>query len=333
MTSPHVGGTEKTSTFELEKASGNGTELQETLLPADRNLSWKNVLNLVAYLLNTIITYTSLTGAFGKTNTELSAKYQTLVTPAGWAFAIWGPIFMWEGVFAVSQMFPLFRNSKVVLAMSPWWWAVCGFQCCWTFAFSVDLITLALIFMFSILISLLGIACSTDRLQLSTSEYFLLRAPLSLQLGWIICAAALNFSVQADALQASQSTLLAIAVLSCAAVLCTSLLFTIAFRTPDPIVSFVAAWAFLGISSELGNPKKLNDEATRFNHSTWDPVILDGLRYAALMISLAALVNAAIAVLLRIFRPMQTPRVPRSGGDTSARRAHGDMFSDGMMGG
>merc|ERR1719181_542557 len=91
-------------------------------------IGWKTWVNLGAYVVNTIVTYTSLTGVFGATNTELSKKYQTLVTPAGWAFSIWGPIFLWEGIFVVAQLFPSFRESTTVLRVSPWWWALCTFQ-------------------------------------------------------------------------------------------------------------------------------------------------------------------------------------------------------------
>ena len=51
-----------------------------------------NYLNLVAYLVNILITYgIGVAGIFNfPTNGELSIKYQTLVTPVGWAFSIWG---------------------------------------------------------------------------------------------------------------------------------------------------------------------------------------------------------------------------------------------------
>lgn len=161
--------------------------------------------------------------------------------------------------------------------------------------------------MISILASLLGISWSTDGLAMSYAEYFLLRAPLSLQLGWIVCASAVNINVQADALKASQSVLLAFAVFTYAAVMSTSTAFTWALQSPDAIVSLVAAWAFAGIYSKLGDPEELNDP-TRFNPSTWDTVILDGLRTAALLVSLATLMNAVAAVVLRVVRAHKRPR-------------------------
>lgn len=261
--------------------------------------SWRNWANLGAYLVNTIVTYASIAGTFGATNTELSAKYQTLVTPVGWAFAIWGPIFIWEGVFAIAQMFPSYCNSKVLQQITPWWLAVCVFQVAWTLAFSRDLTTLALIFMLSILASLLGVSWSTDGLLLRPAEYGLLRAPMSLHLGWIVAASAVNVSLVADAARSSQEVLLALAVLSYAAVLAIVVVFTFAVRTPDPFIGFVAAWAFLGIYSELGNPKHLNDPA-RYNPSIWDIVIVDGLRIAAGCINVIAILLAVVATASRV---------------------------------
>ena len=51
-----------------------------------------NYLNIVAYIVNVVFTYGIGVGGFFNlpTNDELSEKYQTLVTPVGWAFAIWG---------------------------------------------------------------------------------------------------------------------------------------------------------------------------------------------------------------------------------------------------
>merc|ERR1712232_298171 len=95
--------------------------------------------------------------------------------------------------------------------------------------------------------------------------------------------------------------LLALAVISNAAVLAVVTFFTFGVRSPDPIVGLVAAWAFGAISSELSNPTSLND-ATRFNASIWDPVVLGGLKNAALVVSLLAVALAVSATALRVRR-------------------------------
>ena len=172
--------------------------------------SWANIL---AYLVNLGITYGSLTGAFGATNEELSEKYQSLVTPAGYAFAIWGAIFTWEGIFAVAQMFPSLSTSPVVDTVTPWWIFACCFQVAWTLFFAQDRILEALICMLGILLSLLTSILRTDFLpEISLKEYFLLRAPFSLHCGWIIAASVLNINVLADYNMSSQETLLMLAM-------------------------------------------------------------------------------------------------------------------------
>jgi len=262
--------------------------------PPKAHLTWRNFSDLVAFVLNFAVTYASLTGIFGPTNTDLSKKYQTLVTPAGFAFSIWGPIFIWEGVFAVTQMFPRFRSTAVVRAVTPWWLAACVSQVSWTVAFAREAIPLSLVCMLGLLVCLLGVAGNTDGLKMTRAEYWLLRAPFSLHLGWVLAATAVNANVQADAAAAAPKTLLGLAVASYVAVCIVAALFATAVRSPDPIVCLVAAWAFNGIRAELGNPQNL-DSPSRLNPYTWDRVTLGGLQTAALGVVILALGLAVFA--------------------------------------
>lgn len=74
-----------------------------------------NYANIAAYIFNAAITYGVGVSGYFPTNEELSAKYQTLVTPSGYAFAIWGIIFLSEAVFTVLQALPAYRSSDVVV--------------------------------------------------------------------------------------------------------------------------------------------------------------------------------------------------------------------------
>jgi len=250
------------------------------------------------------VTYASLTGVFGMTNTDLSKKYQTIVTPIGWAFSIWGPIFIWEGIFAVAQMVPAMGDSPVPQLVTPWWCGVCAFQVLWSIVFANELITISLICMLSILVSLIGLVvyvdCNLERLE--PKEYWLLRAPFSLHAGWIVAATAVNTNVLADAFKASQTTLLAFGVVSLGLVFTTVVLFGVAAPRPipksDPILCAASAWALVGVSAELAIHKNL-DNPDRFNYMMWDPVILNALRYAALFLGIASFVLVPVAAYLR----------------------------------
>jgi hypothetical protein len=282
-------------------------------------LTWKNWLNLGMYIVNCGVTYASISGIFGATNTDLSKKYQTLITPAGWAFSIWGPIFIWEGIFAVTQLLPSFRSLDSVQKIAPWWWASCVFQVLWSIAFATEGITLAFILMVSILASLLGLLWIGDSKPGSVAEYWLIRAPFSLQCGWIVAASALNFNVFADAHLASQATLLSLAIASLGIVFAIASLAAFAIPLPNPVICFVAFWALIGIFSELGDAKFLNDPS-RFNYSAWPQVTLDGVRGASLFLALASLGLMGAAVARRL-KKMPTEQTKGSEGEPGLRDA------------
>jgi hypothetical protein len=250
------------------------------------------------YVVNVGITYASISGVFGATNTDLSKKYQTLITPAGWAFRIWGPIFIWEGIFAAIQLLPNFRSCDSVQSIAPWWWASCVFQILWSITFAAEAITLSFLLMICILVSLLGSLWTGDSKPGTVAEYWLVRGPLSLQCGWIVAASALNCSVFADATRSSQGVLLTLAIVSLGVVVTIAALAAVAIPLPNPIICFVAFWALMGIHSELGEAKQLQDP-NRFNYSSWPQVVLDGVRGASLVLAFLSLGLMVVAAVLR----------------------------------
>ena len=50
-----------------------------------------------------LVGWLSNTGLLGPTNGEISDRYPTLIVAAGYAFAIWGPIFLLDVVFGIAQ--------------------------------------------------------------------------------------------------------------------------------------------------------------------------------------------------------------------------------------
>jgi hypothetical protein len=288
---------------------GSLEQVRDAIQAVDNGVTWKNWMNLSAYLVNAIVTNLSITGIFGETNSKLSAKYQTLITPAGWAFSIWGIIFLWELVFVVAQFLPQFRSLPTVLAISPWWWSACVFQTAWSVVFSQDAIIFAFVLIAGILVSLLGILWVGDAKRGTVAEYWLTRAPFALHAGWVIAATNLNLSVLADAHSASQTALLTLAIFSLALVLTVAALAVVAIPVPNPLIPFVAFWALMAINSELGDTKLLND-MTRYNFSEWPEVVLSSVRSAALTLSMASLLLAGLAVGLRLLNTKGEAKAP-----------------------
>jgi hypothetical protein len=186
-----------------------------------------------------------------------------------------------------------------VQKIAPWWWASCVFQVLWSISFAAEGITLAFLFMVSILVSLLGLLWIGDSKPGTVAEYWLIRAPFSLQCGWIVAASALNLNVFADAQSASQGTLLTLAIASLAIVFAVASLAAFAIPLANPVICFVAFWALMGIYAELGEAKFLKD-SSRFNYSAWPQVVLDGVRGASLLLALASLVLMGAAIVRRL---------------------------------
>lgn len=52
-----------------------------------------------------VVAWLSSAAVFGPTNGEISNQFPTLIVAAGYAFAIWGPIFLLDVVYATWQLF------------------------------------------------------------------------------------------------------------------------------------------------------------------------------------------------------------------------------------
>jgi hypothetical protein len=62
--------------------------------------------NAGTYVLLIIVNAATQTGLLGDDNATISARFPTLLTPAGWAFSIWGIIFLLQGLGVVYQFLP-----------------------------------------------------------------------------------------------------------------------------------------------------------------------------------------------------------------------------------
>ncbi|WP_338874177.1 TspO/MBR family protein [Spirosoma sp. SC4-14] len=160
-----------------------------------------------------VMNYLSNAGAFGgRTNKEISDQYHTLITPAGYAFAIWGLIFLGLLAFAIYQATPSQRTNPRFRAIGVWVIinAVCN--AIWSPLFNTEHIGLALIVILVMLTSLVIIEqqllekgnvplLPTDpdetlpESAASPMETWLARIPFSIYFGWLTVATILNVAV------------------------------------------------------------------------------------------------------------------------------------------
>merc|ERR1712224_99712 len=255
---------------------------------------------------NVSVTYLiGVAGIFGaKTNTELSKKYSTLVTPAGFAFAIWSVIFLSQLVFVLLQLFKesIRSNALVVKGVSYNYIGVCLAQIAWTLAFSYEVIWLSFICMITILYFLITIVLNQYKLseqEISESDasnikdFWLLKFPFLIHCGWILAASCVNFSVLLVKYNAPATVQFYTALASLTFILGVSLL-NILLPSPQYVIPLVSAWASFGIYSELQNPFDLITKT--FPESTITAVQYSALG-VAILILLAVLIRSIITFI------------------------------------
>jgi len=172
------------------------------------NDKFRQALVIISVVFLIVMNYLSNAGAFGgRTNKEISDQYHTLITPAGYAFAIWGLIFLGLLAFAIYQATPAQRkNPRFRVIVN----AVCNGI--WSPLFNTEHIGLALLVILIMLLSLVIIEqqllekghvplLPTDpdetlpESAASPAATWLARIPFSIYFGWLTVATILNVAV------------------------------------------------------------------------------------------------------------------------------------------
>ena len=181
---------------------------------------------------------------------EISAKYPSLFTPAGFTFSIWGVIYLMLLIFVIWQALPAQRSNKKVANISKYFQINCLMNALWIVVWHYDLLALSLVVMLVILATLILIyrALITSIDAASPIEHIALHLPFSLYTGWISLATIANASALQIAsgwddvwLTSVQWTLLKLAVAG-------ALGATMVLRYRDLPFVLVVAWATYGIS-------------------------------------------------------------------------------------
>lgn len=80
------------------------------------------------------VNWASSAGKFGADNAKISGLYPTRVTPAGFTFAIWGPIFLLQGAGTYGMACGAVPTT-VVDAVAPCWLGTWAAECAWQLVF------------------------------------------------------------------------------------------------------------------------------------------------------------------------------------------------------
>ena len=186
---------------------------------------------------------------------------QSLVTPVGWAFSIWGLIFTLETIYAIAQLLPALRDADEVKRAGPWFVAACLFQACWSVAFGYEQIYTAQVLILGILLSLAGAnralqSVAHEKGQPSWLHYLLFSLPLTIHFGWLTAASVVSINLTyVYTAPSAHAALLAIAIGSLVVLLMPALSNPItAASGSDAGYALTVAWALAGVATQLASP-------------------------------------------------------------------------------
>ncbi|MDQ2794737.1 MAG: hypothetical protein M3Y12_12130 [Bacteroidota bacterium] len=191
--------------------------------------------------------YSVLRPFAGQTQAVVSAKYPTLLTPAGMAFSIWGVIFLALLVYAGWQLLPAQRELSLPDALAkPLTLTSIGLGA-WVVLFAYELILPSAGIMFLLLASTAMAYGRARRRIFADAAPRLAGVPLSLLLGWLSVAAVINFTIAIRTLgwQTADGASVTLTLGLMVAVVVLGLLMSRVFR--DLVFPLVIAWALVWV--------------------------------------------------------------------------------------
>lgn len=220
----------------------------------------RRLIVLAAAIFAVVIGQAQVLLGWGQSPAEFSADSDATLRVAGYAFAIWGLIYLWLLVYAVRQALPQTGESllihrlgwpSVAALLGIGWWIVAA-------AFDWEAATVVLIFasLAALLVPLLAHAGAIRALPRFDRDRLMTVWPLAMLAGWLTVAAPLNLITVAtgnDALPGMLSptvwAILAIFAVTAVALGVTQRLRTLAYGLP-------IAWGLLGtfVAEQARNP-------------------------------------------------------------------------------
>ena len=137
------------------------------------------------------VAWLSNSGLFVPTNGAISDRYPTLIVAAGYAFAIWGPIFLLDVLYGTWQCLDR-RNDPALRRIRPLTAAGFALTSLWMVVFSLQWFWLALAIIWGSLACLLAAAWQVSRTARHARGRWWQWVPLSLHAGWVSLAVFLN---------------------------------------------------------------------------------------------------------------------------------------------
>jgi hypothetical protein len=128
----------------------------------------------------------------------IAQEYRSFILPASYAFAIWGPIFILCGVYALYQALPAQRENRIFRVIG--WWAAGAFLAngAWSYAYTSRQFLLAQAIIFAGFVfaagSYLGFARAVRAADAANIDNWLIGPTFGLLFGWITAASVVGLA-------------------------------------------------------------------------------------------------------------------------------------------
>ncbi len=157
------------------------------------------LINTLVLAITLFVNYISNTGAInGQTIGEVSGEYSSLLTPAGYAFSIWGVIYLALTALVIYQWIiaasankshdPLHKVGFMLAAANI-------LNCFWVVLWLNGMIAFTVVLMIAILITLTRLTIDLAKWQTKSQRgYWFVKFPIYIYQGWIIVALVANIA-------------------------------------------------------------------------------------------------------------------------------------------
>lgn len=157
------------------------------------------ILALLTFVFTLLMNYLSNTSYFTEqTVGDISDKYSTLITPAGYTFSIWGIIYIGLTAFVIYQLQPLWRQREEIAGVQAIRLLFIGTNLLngiWILLWLNDQIGMAFLVIVLLFFHLLMILMNLNKRSTDSAYKWMVDYPFQLYAGWVTLAMIINIAV------------------------------------------------------------------------------------------------------------------------------------------
>lgn len=190
------------------------------------------------------------------TNQEVANSHPVYILPKGWAFSIWGIIYLLEAIFTIYQALPSKWDEELLRSIRPWVIMSSIFNVIWLFSFGNNLYWISCIFIALYEVALIKLLATANVNYFDKSHNWQHKicvvAGFSVNAGWVFVASLLNININLMEEGYIPSADFAVGCIAVATLFAGYWV----YQRCDVFYAFASAWALLGIVSNQGEGTK-----------------------------------------------------------------------------